>query len=573
MIMAPNFLDLAKGAIGEALDLTSGEKEQLLKLNKLQCKYVAHKLSETREILQSVESVEAGSSTDVFERCEAALKQELYRVVTDALSLIKNCCGEQWLRAAIRQRSDKSWEDFAEICYDLHWFTSLLCISLQTAASSQHVILAPEDCDGRLGALDVFKLETAAKQDREDLRWNLELLREGHVCDASCARSQAEKCLAARLLRRIVHWQSALAADPLTKKIPSLLWRVHPQDVLKGNRIGSGTFGEVYETNWLGEQYAKKVFREANLESFKTESEILAGLCHPHVVRIVCWAKEEKQDYSLVMDLMREDLYHFLDPRPADTGSSHSDAGFSDSSDDNSTGSKDADDDDVSASMAAAAVPSSTPEAAVVPLLSMTAAVDLMLQVARGLKYLHSKRIVHRDVKSKNILVKPLTGVPELEYKEGYLSAKLADFGTSKTKLSSTRYTDPTKDIGTTLWMAPEVFSIDSGAVVPGPQLPAYPFKADVYSFAILCYEILTRKRPFEGERMDGLRQRIRVDRLRPELPERCPTRLASLIKRCWEHNPRERPDFPEICRQLTYIKGLLLAGTKLAFLSPQALP
>ncbi len=293
-----------------------------------------------------------------------------------------------------------------EICYDLHWFTSLLRISLQTAASSQDFILAPEDCDGRLGALDVFKLETATKQDRENLRSNSELLREAHVCDAGCARSQAEKCLAARLLRRLVHRQTALAADPLTKKIPSLLWRVHPQDLPEVSCIGRGTCGKVYETNWSGEQYTKKVFREVSLASFKTESGILAGLCHPHVVRIVCWAKEQKQDYFLVMDLMLEDLYHFLNPRPVDTGSSHSNAGFTDSSDDNSTGSKDADDDDVSASMVAAAVPSLTPEAAVVPLLSMTAAVDHTLQVARGLKYFHSKRIVHRDVKSSSISVK-----------------------------------------------------------------------------------------------------------------------------------------------------------------------
>jgi serine/threonine protein kinase len=336
---------------------------------------------------------------------------------------------------------------------------------------------------------------------------------------------------------------------------------VHPQDLPEVRFIGRGTYGEVYETNWLGEQYCKKVLREANLESFKSEFDILAGLCHPHVVRVVCWAKEQKQDYSLVMDLMQEDLYHFLNPRPADTGSNHSDAGFSDSSDDNSTGSKDADDDDVSASVAAAAVPSSTPEAAVVPLLSMTAAVDLMLQVARGLKYLHSQRIVHRDVKSSNILVKALTGVPELEYKEGYLSAKLADFGTSKTKISSTRFSMQTSNIGTTPWMAPEMFSVDSGALVPGRQLPAYPFKADVYSFALVCYEILTRKQPFEDEEKVVLRHRIKVDRLRPELPERCPTRLASLIQRCWEHNPRQRPDFHEICRELRYIKGLLLTG------------
>jgi hypothetical protein len=52
----------------------------------------------------------------------------------------------------------------------------------------------------RLGALEVFKLETAAKQDREDLRSNLELLREGHVCDASCARSQAVGLLDTKVL-------------------------------------------------------------------------------------------------------------------------------------------------------------------------------------------------------------------------------------------------------------------------------------------------------------------------------------------------------------------------------------
>jgi len=115
-------------------------------------------------------------------------------------------------------------------------------------------------------------------------------------------------------------------------------------------------------------------------------------------VRIVCWAKEQKQDYSLVMILMQEVLYHFLNLRPADTGSNHLDAGFIDSPDDNWTRSNDPEDDGVSPSMAAAAVPSLTPEAAVVPLLSMTAAVDLMLQVARGLKYLHCKSIVRCQV-------------------------------------------------------------------------------------------------------------------------------------------------------------------------------
>ncbi len=389
--MAPDFLLLTEQAIDSAKSLTSGENEQLLKLNKHQCKYVAQKLSESREVLQVLKS-EVGES--VVCNCETALK-ELYRVATDALSLIKDCRREPWLKAAITQRSS---EDFAEVCYDLQWCTSILCsISFQgttRATYSQIDILQPEGCDGRLGAFDIFRLETAAKKDQKDLRSNLET----HVCDASCVRSPAEPCLAAHVLRRLDNRPTALGADPMTRNSPSSLWQVDPQDLPEGKRLGGGGFGDVYETEWLGESYAKKVFREASGDNFKAEAEILAVLCHPRVVRTVCWSQllQKKRDYSLVMDLMEEDLFDFLHP-PLD-----------DSNDD-----FDDDSNDV------AAVPLSTP-----------AAVDLMLQIARGLRYLHSKSIVHRDVKSKNILVKPLIDVPELEYEEGYLTVKLADFGT-----------------------------------------------------------------------------------------------------------------------------------------------
>jgi serine/threonine protein kinase len=124
--------------------------------------------------------------------------------------------------------------------------------------------------------------------------------------------------------------------------------------------------------------------------------------------------------------------------------------------------------------------------------------------------------------------VKPLTGAPELKYDDGYLNAMLADFWSSKTKNSSTRFSHQTLNIGTRKWMAPEVFEIakneiDSAAV----QLPliAHPFKADMYSFALVCYEMLTWEQPFEGEKMGDLFKRITVDRLRPEHPDECPSR------------------------------------------------
>ncbi|CAK9230783.1 unnamed protein product [Sphagnum troendelagicum] len=522
--MAPNFLVLARKAIVEALDLTSGENEQLLKLNKLQCKCVAQKLLETREILQYVES--AAGFASAFERCEATLKKELYRVVTDALSLIKECHGEQWLRAAIRQRSENSSEDFVEICYEVQWFTSILCICLQSAV--QAAVVEPEACDGRLSVLDHFKLEAAANQDREDLRSYLELLSQGHVCDASCAMSKAEKCLAAQFFERLDSRPTKLAADQDSTSaeiLPSLLWKVNRRDLPDVRVIGKGSFGEVQETKWLEDKYAKKVFPDVDSKSFKQESKVLARLCHPNVVRVVGWSEGRKgANPSIVMELMQEDLSKFLS-RCLDNNESK--------------GSAD------------------------VP-LSIPAAVSLMLQVAQGLKYLHSRRVVHRDVKSLNILVKSLSEAPKVEYNEGYLHAKLADFGLSKTKNWSTRYSNQTSDTGTRRWMPPEVFTITKDKVdndaVKLPEI-AHPFKADVYSFALVCYEILTGKEPFAGERTSDLYKLVVLEHARPELPKTCPRRLVSLIRRCWDHDPLSRPDFPEICKELRYMKGLLLTG------------
>ncbi|CAN5951241.1 unnamed protein product [Sphagnum jensenii] len=529
--MAPNFLVLARKAIGEALDLTSEKNEQLLKLNKRQCKCVAQKLSEIREILRYVES--AAGSANSLERREATLGKELYRVVTDALLLIKECRGEQWLRAAIRQRSEKISEDFVEICYEVQWCTSILCICLQSAIRKQAAVVEPEACDGRLSVLDHFKLEAAANQDLEDLRSKLELLRKGHVCDASCGSSTAEKCLAAQFFKRLDSRPTELAADQGSTSVeilPSLLWKVNHRDLPNVRKIGQGSFGEVQETKWLEDKYAKKVFRGVDNNSFKLESMALARLCHPKVVRVVGWSEGRKGvNKSIIMELMKEDLYKFLGNRLDNNESNGS-----------------------------ADVP-----------LSILAAVDLMLQVARGLKYLHNRHVAHRDVKSMNVLVKRLSGAPELEYSEGYLNAKLADFGLSKTKNSSTRYANQTPDVGTRRWMAPEVFEITKDKIdIDVVQLPeiAHPFKADVYSFALLCYEILTGKVPFEGEKMADLYKLITHEHARPKLPKICPRRLASLIRRCWEHDPLSRPYFPEICKELRYIKSLLLTGTLIAF-------
>lgn len=87
---------------------------------------------------------------------------------------------------------------------------------------------------------------------------------------------------------------------------------------------------------------------------------------------------------------------------------------------------------------------------------SISEAVHIMLQVAEGMLFLHEKQIVHRDLKSHNILVKCIKARSGVKF----LQAKVADFGLSRTKEKSMTYTNQTQNQGTTRWMAPEMFKI-----------------------------------------------------------------------------------------------------------------
>ncbi len=84
---------------------------------------------------------------------------------------------------------------------------------------------------------------------------------------------------------------------------------------------------------------------------------------------------------------------------------------------------------------------------------------------------------------------------------------------------------------------------------------PKYNGKADVYSFAITCCEVLTGKPPFDKDVKRGSISKLVRIGVRPKLPVEINTKLSSLIKECWETDPQKRPTFESICAKLQEIK------------------
>jgi serine/threonine protein kinase len=276
--------------------------------------------------------------------------------------------------------------------------------------------------------------------------------------------------------------------------------------------LGNGSYGTVFEARWLGTRCALKIFAASETRSFEKEMEIMACLKHPHIVQILGTSVNQPGFFYLFMELMATDLRTYMDEILG--------------SEDQTQMSRMSSGEDQGP-------------------FKLAVALDIMLQVAEALEYMHKNRIVHRDVKSSNILVSPM------QSPEGYLVVKLADFGLSKFSTTSHQ----TNNVGTTRWMAPEVFGLDDS----DPDTRIDPYKADVYSFAITSSEILTGQIPFRDNNI----KMWMMKRLRPTLPASLPPKLVSLIMKCWSHEPGERPGFSEIWMELTSLKSVhTITGT-----------
>eukprot|EP01104_Vermistella_antarctica_P021228 TRINITY_DN944_c0_g1_i1.p1 TRINITY_DN944_c0_g1~~TRINITY_DN944_c0_g1_i1.p1 ORF type:complete len:806 (+),score=134.52 TRINITY_DN944_c0_g1_i1:321-2738(+) len=253
-------------------------------------------------------------------------------------------------------------------------------------------------------------------------------------------------------------------------------------------KIEKGSFGEIYKCKWRGTTVAlKKVpsihMTEAVVDELQREAALMSTLRHPNVLQFLGTCFDPKgDDICIVMEYMeRGSLYRII----------HS------------------------------------------PLIALPIARIKMicLAAAKGMDYLHNHNppIIHRDLKSHNLLV------------DQHWTVKVCDFGLS-TILE--RANQALTACGTPSWTAPEVLRNE-----------IYSAKADVYSFGVLVWELFARKDPFPDMPPFQVVFAVGHQGRRPQMPKDLPNEWDSLIRDCWAEDPDSRPSFHDIVLYLQKTK------------------
>ncbi|XP_066311357.1 serine/threonine/tyrosine-protein kinase HT1-like [Miscanthus floridulus] len=158
--------------------------------------------------------------------------------------------------------------------------------------------------------------------------------------------------------------------------------------------------------------------------------------------------------------------------------------------------------------------------------------ISISLDIARGMAYIHSEGVVHRDVKPDNIIF------------DEEFSAKIVDFGVA----CEEDHCEPlANDTGTFRWMAPEMM-----------KHKAYGRKVDVYSFGLILWQMFSGTIPYEELNPFQAAFAVFDKNVRPKIPTSCPAPVRLLIEQCWASHPEKRPDFCQIVQILKKFKTVL---------------
>ncbi|XP_078543976.1 mitogen-activated protein kinase kinase kinase 12 isoform X1 [Lissotriton helveticus] len=267
-------------------------------------------------------------------------------------------------------------------------------------------------------------------------------------------------------------------------------WEVPFEEILDLQWVGSGAQGAVFLGRFHGEEVAVKKVRDIK----ETEIKHLRKLKHPNIITFkgVC---TQAPCFCIIMEFCAQgQLYEVL-----------------------RAGRK------VTPSML----------------------VDWSMGIAGGMNYLHLHKIIHRDLKSPNMLI---------TYDD---MVKISDFGTSKelsdksTKMSFA---------GTVAWMAPEVIRNE-----PVSE------KVDIWSFGVVLWELLTGEIPYKDVDSSAIIWGVGSNSLHLPVPSSCPDGFKILLRQCWHSKPRNRPSFRQILLHLDIASADVLSTPQETYFKSQA--
>ncbi|KAG1946301.1 megakaryocyte-associated tyrosine-protein kinase isoform X2 [Pimephales promelas] len=247
-------------------------------------------------------------------------------------------------------------------------------------------------------------------------------------------------------------------------------WLLDLSKLTVGELLGQGEFGAVFEGEYAGQRVAVKNIKcDVTAQAFLEETSVMTNLHHKNLVQLLGVILHN--GLHIVTELMTKgNLVNFLRSRGR----------FA---------------------------------------VSVCQLLRFALDVCEGMEHLECKKLLHRDLAGRNILVSEDT------------IAKISDFGLAKVSSTTTDNSKlPVK------WTAPEAL-----------RSQKFSTQSDVWSYGVLLWEIFSfGRQPYP--KMSVCEVRERVDQgYRMDPPDECPPQVYSIMSWCWESDPKKRPAFHKL--------------------------
>jgi hypothetical protein len=290
------------------------------------------------------------------------------------------------------------------------------------------------------------------------------------------------------------------------KRSRSMEWDISIYEIKFSKRIGQGASATTYLADWSGQKVAVKVasITEFGLDGWRREVAALQRLHHPNVIRLMGSVEHQNPlTYCLVLEYCNAgDLNTALKyPTPRNFF------------------------------------------------------FHVAISIANAMAYLHKRHTIHRDLKPHNVLCHGNIAGGNYTVKVTDFGVAAEHFGIAAEEGNISETAPPlnlTGETGTYRWMAPEVIRHEP-----------YSSMADVYSFAVIVWQLLTHDEPFVDADSLEAAMLVATKKMRPPLPENTPESIVNLINFNWSDNPSDRWKFEVLAETLEQIKETITADEK----------